>query len=286
MGVKEKLVSLVLAGSLAVLAVAGCGSESDPGKSPEPPANPAVSEPLGSGPEINPQQLRPAGKGDLDGSFISVGIDGFTLPGDSRIRMTFEPRTFSADLGCNSMGGGYTIESGWFGAKTIASTAMACAEDLMEADEWLYDFLSGPLEARAGEGLLVLSDSEVTLELRPEAAAQPTIEETAWKLNSIGDSQAVSSLPSGVRPPQITLIGGSVRYRGCNSGVGRAEIRDDGFIEFGPIKLTKRSCGSEADQVEKQVMDVLRGEVAAAWEGRNLVLSRDGTSLTFVAAIA
>jgi len=92
-----------------------------------------------------------------------------------------------------------------------------------------------------------------------------------------------SSLPGNLDAPTLEFEGGEVNvFAGCNSGSGEAEVTDT-TIDFGPIALTKKSCGGIEDQVEFIVARVLDGEVTyEVNDDGNLVLEKgsDGLVLT------
>jgi heat shock protein HslJ len=104
---------------------------------------------------------------DLSGlTFLSDGIEGRELVAGSEVSLAFDEATLSANAGCNTLGGSYTIEGDTLTlAGDALSTRMACDPELMEQDEWLTSFLSGGVEASLEGERLTLTDGEVTLEL-------------------------------------------------------------------------------------------------------------------------
>ena len=98
---------------------------------------------------------------DLAGrAFISSGVEGHTLVPDSSIRMAFEADTVSVQAGCNTLFGGATWDDGKLTiTDQLASTMMACSDELMAQDTWLSEYLtSGPELALDGETLVVTGD--------------------------------------------------------------------------------------------------------------------------------
>lgn len=223
----------------------------------------------------------------LDGrSFVATSVRGHELVAGSELTLAFERDRLSARAGCNTLAGGWSIEDGRLRAADLAQTQIGCEERLARQDAWLASFLgAGPRVALDGDQL-TLTGEDATIVLAPGRASGtlPPIVGTRWRLESIGGAgDTVSSVPSGVRAPtlQIAENGDVALFAGCNRGGGRADVREDGFIDFGPLALTKKACDQAAMQVEAAVTGLLRGSVAAGFSGQNLSLARDGRRLEF-----
>jgi heat shock protein HslJ len=133
--------------TLSALALAACGSDDD---------SPAADESLpavGSAPAAD----------DLAGrAFESTEVTGHELVADSTIELAFTTDSLSARAGCNSMNGGYSITDGALEVGAMASTMMACSDDLMAQDTWLSEFLSSaPAIALDGDTLTLTGDGAV-----------------------------------------------------------------------------------------------------------------------------
>jgi heat shock protein HslJ len=100
-------------------------------------------------------------------------------------------------------------------------------------------------------------------------------------LESIVDASA-SSVPSGVDPPTLLITddGEATVFTGCNRGGASVEIADTSAT-FGPMRLTKMACGSDAASVEASVVAVLDGEVHFAIEGSQLSLTNADRGLDY-----
>lgn len=163
---------------------------------------------------------------------------------------------------------------------------MGCEEALMRQDVWLTEFLgTAPRIALRGDELTLAGDG-ATIRMRERAPTGPRpIAGTRWRLTTIGDrGGTASSVPAGVDAPTLLIAkDGEVElFAGCNHGGGHAQVREDGFVVFGPLALTRKACEGDAAQVEAAVLAVLHGEVAAGFDGDgNLVLARKGAHLTF-----
>lgn len=252
--------------SLAVasaLLVAACSTS--PGASPTPPP---TADPAGS--TAPPAGAAAAG---LDGrTFLSTDITGRTLVPGSQVRLTFGDGQVSANGGCNSMSGAYTIVNGMLIAGQLATTEMACDPALMAQDRWLAELLGGAGVTLAGD-TLTLERAGVVLTLIDREVADPDrpLEGTRWVVDGIVAGDAVSSVPAGVTA-SITIADGRVSVEaGCNSGGGTVDVADD-TITVGPIALTEMACAPAAMAVEQAVVAALTGQVAYTIEAGVLTL--------------
>ncbi len=241
--------------ALSALALAACGSDDSPAADDSLPA-------VGSAPTAD----------DLaDTAFESTEVTGYELVADTAIELAFTADTLSARAGCNSMSGGYSITDGTLEVGAMASTMMACSDELMAQDTWLSEFLSGAPSIALDGDTLTLTGDEATL---TSSAIQPAeLEGTTWNVTGIVANEAVSSLPAGAEA-SITIADGQAAIQtGCNSGSTSVDITDT-TITFGPIALTKMACADEAvNQLEAHVIIVLGGEVTYEIAGDMLILS-------------
>jgi heat shock protein HslJ len=250
--------------ALSALALAACGSDDDS------PASDASLPAAGSAPAAG---AVPAIDDLTDRSFESTAITGHELVADTTIELVFMADRVAARAGCNSMNGGYEIVDGNLQVAAMASTMMACADDLMAQDTWLNEFLSGgPAIALDGDTLTLTGDgASLTL-----AAVQPAeLEGTAWTVTGVVANEAVSSLPMDAEA-SITITDGQASIQtGCNSGSTSVEITDT-TITFAPIALTMMACSSELNELEAHVLAVLDGEVTYEIAGDTLSLRTAG----------
>ena len=220
-------------------------------------------------------------------SFVSTAVTGHTLVPGSQIMMSFDNGTLRASAGCNSIGGTYTITNSILnGGDNFSSTMMGCDSDLMAQDEWLAGFLGAAPALSMDGDVLTMTAKGSTITMGPSAAV-PTrpVVGTTWTLDTITDAQAASSIPTEVEPPtlRIDADGQAAIFAGCNTG-SSAVVVNDTTLSFGPIRLTKMSCSSDANHVERSVLAVLDGEVAFAIEGAQLTLTKGAQGLIYRAA--
>lgn len=245
--------------TLSALALAACGSDDD-----TPDADDTLP-PVGAAPTSD----------ELDGSaFEATDVTGHDLVADSTISLSFQDGSLSANAGCNTMNGGYTIADGTLEVSgEMATTMMACADDLMAQDTWLSAFLtSGPAIGLDGTTLtLTGDDASITL----AEIEDVDLAGTTWVVTGTVATEAVSSVPLDAEA-SITITDETVAVNtGCNTGSGGVEVGDD-VLTFGPIATTKRACADDIMQLEAAVLAVLQGEVSYEIDGRSLSLRTDG----------
>jgi heat shock protein HslJ len=86
----------------------------------------------------------PPAEPDLVGrSFESTAVDGHTLVDGTVVRLIVRSDGISVQAGCNTLFGDATWTDGVLSAPQLASTMMACDDDLMAQDQWLAAFLEG-----------------------------------------------------------------------------------------------------------------------------------------------
>ena len=190
-------------------------------------------------------------------TFLSTDVQGVVLVPGTRIRLTFKDGNLSAQGGCNSMGGAYTIAGDRLTATQMFMTEMGCDEPRMQQDEWLARLLGGATIGLVGD-TLTLDDGTVRLTMVDREVASPDkpIEGTRWLLDGIVSGDAVSSVPAGVTA-SLRIVGGRAEVEaGCNTGGGTVAVSAD-TLTFGPLALTKKACEPAAMAVERAVTAVL-----------------------------
>ncbi len=207
-------------------------------------------------------------------AFESTDVTGHDLVADSSISLDFRDDRLSANAGCNTMNSGYSITAeGTLEVDAMATTMMACADELMAQDTWLSEFLtSGPQIALDGTNLtLTGDDASIVL-----AAVQPApLEGTTWMITSTMADEAVSSIPSDAEPSLTITDGQAAVDTGCNRGSGAVEVTDT-TLTFGPLATTKMACSPELNELEATVLGVLQGEVSYEIDGDSMSIRTDG----------
>lgn len=245
----------------------------------------------GSGNSDDPaSDMVPVSLDDLEGKTLnSTLVKGQELVPGTKVTFSFGPGVMTASAGCNTLRGEYEVNEGAFSLSKAAGTLLGCPKELQAQDEWLTSVLTVGLRPYERDGTFVFLGLGVEIEMEEgsKPGATPPVVGTAWLLNSYTDTKgnAVSMNP-GVQLPSLEFKkDGTVQaFDGCNSGSGKAEVREDGFIDFGPIALTRKACPGITAEVSKAILDVIGGKAAYGFEGasKNLVISKSGSSLTYV----
>ena len=209
-------------------------------------------------------------------TYISQSATGITLVEGTSVHLSFTADSVSANAGCNTMSGGYTIENDVLIAGPFASTMMACDQALMDQDTAIAAMLEAkPTVALTGDQL-VLSTSDITLTMTAETDLP--LEGTTWTVTSVIANEAVSGVP-GTSVATLTISNGEAQVNaGCNTGGGTATVAAD-TITFGPLAVTKKMCEPEAMDLEAAVLGVLNGEVTYVIEGSQLTLMQGDVGL-------
>lgn len=128
-------------------------------------------------------------------------IDGRPVLPATRITLDFEPKRVGGFDGCNWFGGSYA-KSRSFGLTEIVSTAIGCADPVLEQSRRLGGALMGiDTATRAGDRLTLADSSGRTrleLSVRPDRGPQgANLANTRWRL------KAVNGRPVSGRPIQL-----------------------------------------------------------------------------------
>jgi heat shock protein HslJ len=227
------------------------------------------------------------GAGEVWGrTFLSTAVTeagkARPLVADTQLRLTFENGQVRANAGCNHMSGPASVEGGRLSVSDLATTSMACDPPRMEQDSWLAAFLGGGPTWRLDGDDLVLHGGNTEIRLTDRRTADPDrpLHGTRWVVDSIIDSQAVSSVPAGAEAYLTFGEGNRVEgSTGCNSLHGSAVEQGD-RITFSQLATTKMACADEKMRLESAVLAVLDGEVTARIDADRLTLTRpDGRGL-------
>lgn len=222
----------------------------------------------------------------LDGhTYLSTGSTRVTLIPGSRVTLTFDEGRISANAGCNSMGGDYTLDGDRLTTGQMITTEMGCAEPLMQQDQWLAAFIADVQVTQDGDTLTLDDGKGTTLTLLDKEVATPDqpIEGTLWVLDGIITGDAVSSIPVGV-VASIRIVDDQLELNaGCNKGGGPVTVTPE-TLTFGPLMLTKMACEAPGGAVEGAMTSVLTGTVPYSIDADRLTLDAGADGLLFRAA--
>jgi heat shock protein HslJ len=206
------------------------------------------------------------------------------LEAGTRIQLAFEEVRLSANAGCNTMNGGYTITAGQLLVGDLATTMMACAQPLMNQDQWLAAFLNKrPLIRLTGSDLTLEADGTI-ISFVDREVAEPDAElvGTLWTLESVTANDAVSVYNVTPAPRLVLAPGGNVTLTtGCNDGFGTYTATDT-TITFSALGTTRKACEPHLMTLESQILTVLgAGEVQYHVDGSSLTLTAGDNGLTY-----
>lgn len=232
--------------------------------------------------------------GDLVGTtFVATEVTGSRsiAPGSAISLTIVDDKRLSAQAGCNTMNGAYTITGDVINAPVLASTMMACLPDaVMEQETWFAAFLASSPTFTYVDGVLTLTNGTDTVTFSEAPSGAAAIEGTGWKLTDI--LTVSGSTVSAVDPTLTAWLrfnAGEVAYNNsCNVGGGSAEIGDT-TITFGALRSTMIFCDGPSGALETVMNAVLQGatpyEVTTDPSATRLkIMSTDGvTGLWFEA---
>lgn len=247
----------------------------------------------------------PDGGGGPTGTYLSVDVteDGAPRPlvAGTTIHLTLDGSTIGASLGCNSLGGGYTLDGDVLVVDGgLSMTEMGCDPERHAQDEWFADLLASrptlavdgdTLTITAGTTVVVLQDREVA---DPDRALVGTRWEVDGFLEGTGpDGTAMSMVVDEPATLELRDDGLVVGSDGCNGfGYGEEqggapamglqyEVDGDRITFTGEAPSTLIACPDLADYIQR-VRAVLAGTVAWSIEADRLtLLAEDGRGVTY-----
>jgi heat shock protein HslJ len=270
------------------LLLAACGVAAPPTQ--QPPSQPPTGAPQTPAPPTN----IPVDPSVIDlptflngKQFISVDVSGATLVPGTTIRLSFQDGQLTAQAGCNTISGRYSIVDGKLvGDGGWATTEMGCDPARMAQDQWLANLLSVSPAVDVEDDTITLTAGDVVVQLLDREVAEPDVQLTGqlWTLNSIISGDAVSSVPAGVTASIEFKDDGTVSFQsGCNSGGGSYTV-DGQTITFSSLMTTEMACPGPQSDVEAAFLAVLGGEaVDFVIDSDQLTLVSGDSGLSFLA---
>ncbi|CAM3230896.1 META domain-containing protein [Prescottella defluvii] len=218
-------------------------------------------------------------------TFLSTAVTGTAIPGGGPLEVAFpEKGNIAMSAGCNRGVGGVDLSGGVVKTGAIATTMMACPDELAGADTWMTDLFATQPSWALTDGVLTLTSPGTTVTLADKKTANPDrpLVGTTWVVDTLISPQAVmTSAALEASAPTLTIgdNGQATGTTGCNRFNGPAQV-GDGTVTFGPLASTKMACPADVTEVEQSVQHVLDGEVTYTIDGNTLTLMRaDGTGL-------
>jgi len=172
----------------------------------------------------------------------------------SRPTLDFTADQMHGGTGCNSFGGGYTVDGQTLKPGQLMSTMMACADPLMQQEAALLQLFNEVTSYQVTGQQLTLTGSKGVLVY--EVAKSVTLTGRTWQLSGLANNDAISSV---VIDEKITLTftdGQANGFAGCNNYFGPSETVDN-QLKFGPLGATKMFCEGEAGHRETEFLAAL-----------------------------
>jgi heat shock protein HslJ len=212
----------------------------------------------------------------LDGtSWVLAGLPARSLVPGTSVTLQFADGRVSGSDGCNRYGGGYAATGTTLQLTSqLASTQMACPQEIMEQARVYVAALTGAISYRAnGDRLELLGPDGATLATL--AAVAQTLAGTSWRATGINNGrQAVVSVVNG---STVTMNFGADGTASGSAGCNRysAPYKMDGRnITFGQAAVTRMMCAEPAGvmEQEQQFLNALSTVATSRIEGDRLEL--------------
>ena len=179
-----------------------------------------------------------------------------------------EPSRFSANAGCNSMSGAYSIDGGKLVIRDAMQTEMACPGRL-EQEGWYGKILAASPSITVEADTLVLEGGGVRIEYLDRKIATPDLELVGptWTVDTIVTKDVASH---AAWPKPATLVfgaDGSLKVEaGCNGGRGTYRVAAK-ELTFESVGLTEMDCADPlANELETAVYQLLSGPPPVTFE--------------------
>jgi heat shock protein HslJ len=293
MGLNDML--RILCFALLVLALAACGSDEDATTDQQPTAAPAGTDTTGSvaseaaGSSAEAPQLVTAD--DLAGrAFVLDGAEFGGAPKSlaAPIQISFEADQLSAQPGCNSASGGYTIEDGNLTLSgPLAQTRMMCEDQaLVDQDAWFASFLEASPQISVDGDAIILTTEDAVLRgsVAPAsggASSPVTADDLAGRAFVLEQAEVGGAPKELAAPIDIAFEADRLSAQpGCNGASGGYAMADGTLTLTGPLAQTMMMCADQAlvDQ-DAWFASVLEASPVVTLDGDAIVLTTDDTVL-------
>ena len=204
---------------------------------------------IGATATVPPAADRPA----LDGTaWVLTELAGRMPLGKSAATLQFAQGSVSGSDGCNRYAGGYTLRDSALEVSKLASTQMACPDDVMQRARAFIDALTGARSVKVdGPRLELLSADGRTLAIL--AAQSLILEGTGW--HAIGINNGKQAVVSVLRDSRVTLSfgpeGEASGSAGCN-GYSVPYTSDGSRLTFGQAAVTRKMCPAPEGVMEQE----------------------------------
>ncbi|MEV3989541.1 META domain-containing protein [Streptomyces sp. NPDC049837] len=208
----------------------------------------------------------------------SVTVDGKKTAAPAGAHVEIDPKgQAKGNFGCNHFNARAAVEGDTITLSDTGMTEMGCPEPLQGFEDALKSALTGKLKARLTDGELTLTTTDGDSIRLSEQPPAPLVG-TKWTVNSLVSGQAATSLPAGTEGKASFVFGkdGSVRGNlGCNRF--SAPVTTDGStLTFGRVTSTRKLCPGPAMELERALLETMKGKVTYKIDHRSLTVTAPG----------
>ena len=201
------------------------------------------------------------------------------------IQISFEADRLSAQPGCNSASGGYTLEDNAIVlGGPLAQTMMACEDQaLVDQDAWFASVLEARPTVSLDDGITLTTDDAVlrgrVVEAGGDATAPVTADDLAGRAFVLEEAEEGGAPKELAVPIQIAFEADRLDAQpGCNGASGGYTMDDGTLTLSGPLAQTMMMCADEAlVQQDAWFASVLEASPQVALDGDAIVLTTDDT---------
>ena len=199
-------------------------------------------------------------------------------------QLDFQDGRYSANAGCNTISGEYTIwNSNEITFWDAAMTMMLCDQETMKNEQDLQSFLISVDSFEYSDETLTLQSQTDSMEF--SAAQMASLTDTKWKLNSmLINSGIVSNALFSDGFIEFTQDGEISGNALCNNFFGEF-TENENSLEIGTLGSTKKMCPEEVNSYETQILADIQNVSKYEISRNTLTLSNsdDSVRLNFTA---
>jgi len=191
--------------------------------------------------------------------------------------------TVSGSSGCNAYNAGVSTSEGYFMVTPGASTAKACAHEVMEQEGGYMDWLSRAYAYHlAGDQLLISTEHGVlTYNSTPVQDQSQELQNKTWYLLSVGNLEAVSGSNATIFfNSDGTAVSGNT---GCNDFNGAYKVEPSNKLTISGFAATQAACASEALTKQEEALNIfLPSAISYLVVGREMQIQTvDGSVINY-----
>ena len=200
-------------------------------------------------------------------SWLLETLNGQPGLSGTAVTLTFAAERLSGSDGCNQYNAAYTTDGSKLTVEgPIATTMMACAEDVMQQGSAYLKALEEAASYKTAGGKLSLSDSRGN-ELATFGAQNTDLGGTSWNVVSYNNGQqAVVSVTAGTTlTANFGADGNLIGFAGCNDYNATYVTSGNKSIEIGPVASTRKACDQPEGVMDQETQYLTALSTAATY---------------------